>query len=268
VIVGSTVVTTAAMLAVRRRAPAGGYFSDSDRSASVFAFLGVGFAILLGFVIFFAFDSYSNAKGNAEQEATAVVSQFEIAALLAPGRRDRLRGDLVCYARSVVGYEWPAMRDGKSSPHVEHWITRLEGEVPFVAIDSPRTQVAFTKWFESSESREEGRRVRLLESQATIPPLLWIMLILGASLVVGYVLFYADSRERLVPQALLMASVTALSVTSLLAVKLLASPYQNESGSLKPASMKYALGLMHEEEGAPLRVPCDATGRPGPGTVA
>ena len=48
IIVGATAVAVAVMLAVRRRAPEGGYFTDSDRAAGIFGVLATGFSVLLG----------------------------------------------------------------------------------------------------------------------------------------------------------------------------------------------------------------------------
>lgn len=52
IIVVSVAVTVATMLLVRRRAPVGGFFTDSDRAAGIFGVTGTGFAVFLAFVIF------------------------------------------------------------------------------------------------------------------------------------------------------------------------------------------------------------------------
>jgi hypothetical protein len=51
-------IAVAAMLLVRRRAPAGSRFADVDRAAGVFGVLATGFSVLLGFIVFLAFTSY------------------------------------------------------------------------------------------------------------------------------------------------------------------------------------------------------------------
>ena len=70
VLIVVTGVTTTAMLLVRKRAPEGSYFSDGDRAAGVFGVLATGFSVLLGFIIFLAFDSYDASRSGAEAEAT------------------------------------------------------------------------------------------------------------------------------------------------------------------------------------------------------
>jgi hypothetical protein len=265
VIAGSAAAMVALMLAVRRRSPAGGWFRDSERAAGVFGFLGAGYAILLGFVILISFQSYSNARTKSEDEATAVFEQFQAAALFTPSKGQRVQGALVCYGRSVVFSEWPAMKNGRSSPLTEGWIEQMAAEVPRSQITTMQADQAYTQWFEESRIRDEGRRERLLESQHPLPSLLWVLLILGAVVLVVYMLFFADSSELPVVQAMMMGAVTALVVASLLAVTLLASPFENENGSIKPKSMRYTLALISEEiaqQRPQLKPPCDAHGVP------
>ena len=79
VIVFATSVGVAAMLAVRRRAPEGSYFSDSDRAAGIFGVLATGFSVLLGFLIFLGFESYDASRSGAETEALTVAQQIQTA---------------------------------------------------------------------------------------------------------------------------------------------------------------------------------------------
>ena len=44
-----------------------------------------------------------------------------------------------------------------------------------------------------------------------MPPLLWLVLGLGAALVIGYMLVFADPRERFVIQATMTGAVTTMS---------------------------------------------------------
>src|SRR3954470_18164468 len=97
IVVVVAVVATTAMLLVRRRAPAGSYFEDGDRAAGVFGVLATGFAVLLGFVVFLAFQSFDTSRSGAEDEAEINAQQFETAQLFPVAVRPRLSGQLVCY---------------------------------------------------------------------------------------------------------------------------------------------------------------------------
>src|ERR1700760_3082223 len=108
-VLGVAAVAIAAMLLLRRGAPAGSYFEDGDRASGIFGVLATGFAVLIGFVVFLAFESFDTSRSGAEAEARTVVQQYETAQFLPVSVRARLSGDLVCYARSVIQQEWPAM---------------------------------------------------------------------------------------------------------------------------------------------------------------
>ena len=101
-IVSAAVAAIAAMLLVRRQAPEGSYFEDGDRAAGVFGVLATGFAVLIGFVVFLAFESFDTSRSGAEAEAQIVGEQFETAQFLPVAVRARLSGELVCYARTCV----------------------------------------------------------------------------------------------------------------------------------------------------------------------
>src|SRR3954451_12181471 len=110
--VGAVGVSVTAMLFVRRRAPAGSYFTDGDRASGVFGVIATGFSVLLGFIVFLAFTTYDQSRSGAEAEARLVVQQGQTAQLLPRAASSTLTGQLICYGRFVVHGEWPRMRSG------------------------------------------------------------------------------------------------------------------------------------------------------------
>src|SRR3954465_9625111 len=96
IVVATTTIAIVAMLLVRRHAPDGSYFHDGDRAAGVFGVLATGFAVLLGFVVFLAFESYDAARTGAEDEALIVTQQVETAQFFPPPVAADLSGELAC----------------------------------------------------------------------------------------------------------------------------------------------------------------------------
>ena len=88
VTIGVTAFTVTAMLLVRRRAPEGSWFQDGDRASGVFGVLATGFSVLLGFIIFLAFQSYDQSRSGAETEAVIVAQQVQTAQFLPADVRD------------------------------------------------------------------------------------------------------------------------------------------------------------------------------------
>ena len=136
-----------------------------------------------------------------------------------------------------------------------------------VAALSPRAgreAIAYGHWFDQDAERREGRRGRLAEAQPFVPPLLWLVLGLGAGLVVGYMLMFADPREHFGVQAMMSGAVTAIVVSGLLIVGFLDTPYDDRSGSIRPTEMERTLKLIEQTRApslAALQIPCDVMGR-------
>jgi hypothetical protein len=259
------VVTIAAMLFVRRRAPEGSYFTDGDRASGVFGVLAGGFAIFAGFIIFLAFTTYDQSRTGGESEALTVIQQFETAEFLPPPVNQRLSGELVCYGRSVVHQEWPRMEDGTSGDSINPWSVALFRSLKLASPDGPAEEAAFGKWLDQTSDREEGRRDRLHGAEGIIPSSVWLVLILIAGVVFAYMLFFADSGERAVSQAMLMGSATTVIILTLAAINALDSPYKPGLGQITPIAMERSLRILDSARdvlGATAPLPCDARGVP------
>jgi hypothetical protein len=265
IVAGTTAMAVGAMLLVRRRAPDGGYFNDGDRAAGVFGVLATGFAVLLGFVVFLAFTSYDAARAGAETEALIVAQQVETAQLLPAGVADELTADLVCYARSVTGVQWERMEAGTLGEDLNPWSVKMFETLRRVDPQTPAQEAAYGKWLDQRSDREAARNDRVHGAVGVIPTPLWVVLFFAASVIGLYMLFFADSGERAVVQALLMGSVVSVIVSTLLLLQFLDNPFHSGFGGLRPVAMERTLQVIAQEldgAGAAIRLPCDAAGNP------
>jgi hypothetical protein len=254
-----------ALLLVRRRAPEGSYFADGDRAAGVFGVLATGFSVLLGFVIFLAFTSYDDTKRGAETEAELVAQQFVVAQFLPAAPARRLGDELTCYARYVVGREWPTLADGDRPAEVNPWGVAQYRTLRAARPESPSAQAAFSKLLDQTTDRQTARQDRLHAAEGVVPLPLWLVLILTAVVIVGFMLFFADSGERAIVQATLIGSVICVVSAMLLLLGFLDNPYRAGPGSLQPTAMERTLGILatqREIVGSTGPLPCNDAGDP------
>src|SRR6478672_9011100 len=246
------------MLLVRRRAPAGSHFQDGDRAAGVFGVLATGFAVLLGFVVFLAFESYDTSRSGAEVEA-----QFFPVAARAP-----LSGELVCYARAVIYQEWPKMEAGTLGDTVNPWGVATFRTLKTVEPKSASEQAAYSKWLDQRSDREDARTDRTHGAEGVIPLPLWIVLLLSAVIIFVFMLFFADSAERAVVQATMMGGVAIVITSTLLLLLFLDRPYHSGPGGLRPVAMERTIQILDQQAAAfdqRLTIPCDERGEPSGG---
>jgi hypothetical protein len=246
VVILATGVAIGALLIVRRNAPDGGYFNDGDRAAGFFGVLATGFAVLLGFIVFLAFASHDESRTGAETEALLVAQQFETAQFLPDSAVAELGGELICYGRYVVQTEWPRMEGGDQAG-LNPWGVALFETLQGVEPESNSEQSAYDKWLDQTSDREEARQDRTHGAEGIIPTTLWIVLFMGAALIFAFMLFFADSGERAVVQAMQVGSVTAIMVATLVLINSLDNPFHTGVGGLRPVAMERTLRILEVE---------------------
>jgi hypothetical protein len=260
IVLGAAAVAALALALVYRRA-SGPLLADAGRGRPIVTVTGTLFAVVLAFLILAAFQTYDGAKTGAQSEATAVLDMARTAAFFPPSQRDQLRSDLVCYGRAVVDQEWPAMRNGHSSPLVDYWIAAYRALFGRLELRSAREQLGFQELLDLAATRTAGRLQRLSQDTPSVPTPLWIVLIFGGGVAVSLQLGMADPREPLHVHGLLLAGLASVVAACLLIVYFLDHPYQSHTGGIEPNAMRQTVATIRSLE-PNLRAGCGQTGRP------
>lgn len=265
VIAAAAALAVTAMLLVRRRAPEGSRFADGDRASGVFGVLATGFSVLLGFVVFLAFESYDQSRSGAEAEALVLSQQVETAQFFEGAVAGELTGELVCYGRSVIYAEWPRAESGTQGDEINPWGVELFRTIQTVQPESSSEETAYGKWLDQTSDREAARIDRIHGAVGVIPTPLWVVLVLISVVIFVFMLFFADRSEAAVTQAVLMGSVTTVIVAMLLLIRFLDHPFHEGVGGVRPVAMERTLRIVDEAlraVDARVVLPCDARGNP------
>ena len=263
VVAVATAVTVAAMLLVRTRAPEGSYFSNGDRASGVFGVLATGFSVLLGFIIFLAFQSYDSSRAGAETEATIVAQMFQTAQFLPADASEQLSGELMCYGRSVAGAEWDALAAGTLGDSINPWGARMFTTISSIEPQTATEQSAYDRWMAQTGDREQARNDRVHSAEGIIPLPLWLTLFVICGVIFVYMLFFADRSERAATQAVLMGSVTVVITLLMLLLVFFDNPHGDGLGRLQPTAMERSLRLIDAQitvAGIKPTPPCDEQG--------
>jgi hypothetical protein len=258
-----TAFAVAAMLLVRRGAPEGSRFADGDRASGVFGVLATGFSVLLGFVVFLAFESYDQSRTGAEAEALVLAQQVQTAQFLGEPIVGELTGELVCYGRSVIHTEWPRAEAGNLGDAINPWGVRLFQTLQTYQPRTPSQEAAYGKWLDQTSDREAARIDRIHGAVGVIPAPLWIVLLMISVVIFVFMLFFADSGERAITQAVLMGSVALVICAMLLLIRFLDNPFREGLGGVRPVAMERTLDIIDQALRATnqrVPLPCDARG--------
>lgn len=193
VVLGPTVVAMLGPTLLRRRYSYSVLVKNNEVAGFKFATLGVIYAVLLGFAIVSVWEKFSEAELLVLREAGASATLYRLSSGDEPeavATRTRLRA----YLASVVEDEWMLMASeresrtsGDSMKALYEATLRLADKRPLaVGVELLRELGSIT----------EARRGRLYVARGVVSPALWLMLICGALVTVGFTYFFAMENLR------------------------------------------------------------------------
>jgi hypothetical protein len=257
----SAAIAVGLMLVVRRHSPASGYFANPTTANGVLGVMGGMLAVLTAFVIFVAIDNHRSAEDRSMQEAVATTQLYRTTALLPDPLASDLRGDLMCYARSVVSDEWGA-KFGEPSSRVQEWLDAMNSSLAAFNPATEREKVGYSEFFSQDAERRDGRRGRLDAGESVVPTFLWVVLLVGGVAVFGLALLLTNPQDPKFVHAVMAAGLAVMLVAGLSTIQYLSNPFAG-SGAIKPQEMQRTIALMENTKSPVLdlsTLPCDAAG--------
>jgi hypothetical protein len=237
VVYGALVVCAASLAAVgglelvRRLVPSETRQKHNDVAGFIYAALGVIYAVLLALVVIAAWEGYDRARVTVEDEANAVAEIFWLAHWMPQPQGRELQEAARSYAEEVLHKEWPLMEQGRT-PTMEGTQETPSG---WVLIDDIRTKLhafepntdaeqdLYAEGLDQVERLADARRMRLVAASVSMPPILWVVLIFGGVVTIGFT--YLFGLQNTWAHRLMVASLAAVIALVLFTVSSLEHPF-------------------------------------------
>ena len=229
IIVGGTVLLALAGLGtVRRRVDAATLQIHHDVAGFIIAVVGVVFGVLLAVVVSAVWEDYSHAHVVVDTEANELADLFRLAQAVPDPAGRRLRELARAYAAVVVDEEWEAMGRGAASPAAMAAIDSLWHEVLALEVPEASASPRAGHLLAAMGDLADARRMRLVESRAHVPTVLWFALVGGAICTIGFTFLFGvrQARTQVVMTALLAVTISL----NLFVVAVLDQPLGGEMG--------------------------------------
>jgi len=264
ILLASVAIMIALLIGARRMRP-GGWWADPGRAGGVLGAARGPLAVILAFVIFVGFQRFNAADLSSEREATATRTMYKTAEFFGGFDRRQVHANLICYARAVIHLDWPAMQSGGRSERVDDLAASIDNTLQVLRVRTKLQEGALSEMFDEANAREQARNDRLADANNRVPEPVWVVLIAGTLSLLLYTLLFADPKESLFTQAVMVGSVTVVLIGGLVLIWFLSHPFRDEAGSIRPSAMERSLFEMennpvYSDSGLPSR--CDRVGRP------
>jgi hypothetical protein len=207
-----------------------------------FAVVGVFYAVLLAFVVIAVWEDYRDTEASIRNEAKALVDLQQIADAMPSWKSADINGGVAAYGNAVRNSEWQAMASGKSSAEAESALTHLRRSILSSGPGDPTDGTLRHHALDLVTTVNDNRNDRLEKSDGSIPSALWIVLIAGGLITLGYPSFFGT--VNLGAQILMTAALAALVALTLFVAILLDFPFAG-SVALTPAAFEQVLVPTH-----------------------
>jgi amino acid transporter len=235
---------------------------DTRPWASTLSYVATAYGVVVGFSIIFLFDEFSDAREAVGQEATAIGTAFDEVELFPEGAPE-VRHALICYARAVPEFDWPALQDRRAAPEVDRAYQDVIGALGEAREPSTATfqGAAATNILVQVGEISSGRETRLVAAETEVPWLLWGLLI-GGGLFVVALIFVVTLAVRPVTQSVLVGVSAAFTAVMLLIVGGLSAPFGEGVAQVTPKLIEQTAATMEADAPAAAARPCsfDAAG--------
>jgi hypothetical protein len=207
------------------------------RSPGLVSVLGTTYAVIIGFMLFAVWSDFKAAEQNAEEESSCLINLFWAASGLPPSQREEIRKEAANYADAMINDEWPTMNRRVLSHAVTEVIEKLWTTASQSQSLAVSEQVSLERTTAEISSITEHRRIRLLQSQTTLPGVLWAVLMVGAIItIMSSCLFGSDYP---VLHMLQVVTLTLMLSLALVAVADINRPFQG-SVHVRPTGFENA----------------------------
>jgi hypothetical protein len=226
-----------AMWLVRRSTELTTLESHKEVAGFIIAIIGALYSVLLAFVVASVWEQFEHAADLAEQEAEMAISLYrDAAAFTTEGDiRQSLRG----YAKSVIDDEWPSMAAHQREAAATD-VALNDVFMSYRAIEpqSSAQQAFLDNSLDRLDQITQARRARLAASSTALPDPLWLVLLVGALITLGFTLFLPVQNPR--AQGLMVSSLATMAAVTLFLILSLDLPFTGDL-AVGPTAMDDAI---------------------------
>jgi Protein of unknown function (DUF4239) len=241
----AVVVAVVGLVLVQRLVPTERRKQHNDVAGFIYAVLGVSYAVLLGLMLIAVWEKWDAAEVTTTDEANELAGIFYWAHALPQPEGRHIQELVRSYARVVVEEEWPAMAQGKSSPEAWATLDDLRGTILGLEPTTGAQQARYTEMLAQLHDLGNARRERLLAAEQGLPPILWVVLILGGVITVFFT--YLFGLENTLVHLIMVGSLALVISMSLFTVAALDYPFQGDI-HIHPSAYENDLERFHESK--------------------
>ena len=165
---------------------------NHDVAGFIYAVITVAYAVILAFVVIVVWENFHDAEKICQEEANAIGDVRRLAREFPDSVFTQVDVATLQYTRGIMTTEWATMARGEEDLRVRGEMIKLWKVFGRYHPTDWHQQQYFGECIQKMEELLDKRRLRLLESRSSLPPIMWVLLLGGGFLSVAFSFLFAS----------------------------------------------------------------------------
>jgi len=240
----TTSFALAGLYLVRKKYSAEVLKENHEVAAIIFNAFGLFYGVLIAFVVFVTWNGYDEATKDLQLEASEALDIFHIAEAFPDPAGKIIRQGLRDYVAAVYNDEVPRMAEGDISLYTGGAHTNLRTLFSQIDTTTLPNKELYAESLRCLNNLAQYRRMRIFAGNDTVPPVIWLVLLVGGVFAVSYTFFFAMKNIR--AQYLITTTLTVTVTSILFLIYVLDHPFTGTS-RVSLAPLRQAIATMQQE---------------------
>jgi hypothetical protein len=223
----TTLFSLAGLYLVRRKYSAEVLKENHEVAAIIFNAFGLFYGVLVAFVVFVTWGGYDEATKNLQMEASEALDIFHTAAAFPDSPKKIIQQGIRDYLAGVYNDEVPKMAEGDLQLYAGGAHNSLRMLFAQVDASSIPNRELYGESLRCLNNLAQYRRMRIFAGNNTVPPVIWLVLLVGALFAISYTFFFGMKNIR--AQYLITTTLTVTITAILFLIYVLDHPFTGTS---------------------------------------
>src|SRR5438045_3090064 len=223
----TTFLSLAGLYLVRRKYSAEVLKENHEVAAIIFNAFGLFYGVLVAFVVFVTWSGYDEATKNLQMEASQALDLYHITGAFPDPPRKVLQQGVRDYLAGVYNDELSKLAEGDLDLYSGGAHNSLKMLFAQVDANSIPNRELYGEALKCLNNLAQYRRMRIFAGNDTVPPVIWLVLLVGCLFAVSYTFFFGMKNIR--AQYLITTTLTVTVTSILFLVYVLDHPFTGAS---------------------------------------
>jgi len=206
---------------------------NHEVAAIIFNAFGLFYGVMVAFVVFATWNGYDEATKNLQMEASEALDIFHSAESFPDPANKIIQQGLRDYVASVYNDEVPRMSQGEIGVYSGGAHASLRTLFSQMDATSIPNRELYAESLRCLNNLAQYRRMRIFAGNDTVPPVIWLVLLVGGVFAISYTFFFG--MKNIKAQYLLTTTLTVMVSSILFLIYVLDHPFTGTSKvSLEP----------------------------------